>query len=1336
MNFCKRLPAIKHKNLFIAFIIVAFGLTAGTATEANVTIFHVNDTHARLTPHKMIVPAHGTSDSQFEDVGGAAYLAGKMLQLTAANPEALVIDAGDISEGNPIGDFGGSTSPLTIGNYTIGGCAPLLPGTISSNCGMTQFYQLLSKKLLAQRGRGMDAVVVGNHDVRDASYIANLDNLKASGAPVLSVNVRDISNHMPHFAPYTVVTINGKKIGILGYTTSAAEVGASLSNTLEVVPCDWNTAGSPNPPSGTGCHIADYVNDLRNQGCDVVVFAPHIGHSALVDPAAPILVDTVTPRLPEVVVTGHWHTWAESAAWQPYMLNYKTIFTEAGSFMKYIGEIDITDTGAFVSATNHVLRNTDITPDSDVQAFIDNLIAQYDEVHPGHPIDEVVGYTASDLLLDNKMKWWSLEEYPWSGNNTAGQWICDAMQWKAAQLFGQCDLAFETGGGVRADIPAGPVTYLQIYETFPWSDDVFYRVNMTGQEIINFVKENNMDAGFSSGLDVTAFDGIPSSAKFNGQPIDVNHTYTVAINSYMYAHPPTGWTWSDTSPLTSTVLCRDGIVDYMRQFTAANPYRIGGPRYHLNTEFSGGYRAVVTMMNDNDTKPVYDDAFIRLLSATPETLARRGSKQVPTDMVNADGTINPANRLSENELYRSFLGFKTGALKPGDIIETWGKGSSYGGDPEFVDQEGIYGDGSEFKIVGHDESLGKPTFMTSISSFWNDNYKNHYVQFIAKKTGTNTVADQYGTTITIMDATAYTAKTLPGSVGDMLLISGIPTMESYGLRFRCDNVVVTTATFPPMTGPSSHMDPIPAGTVSSQATLSVTASVGAGLYNLTPVADSYVGSGRPTSNYGTSTTIYIQSSTTSTYGNERGWLRFDLTSIPAGASITGATLQLYNWGVAGAALPTEVRGGQSDTWIESGSGSITWNNQPAFGDVLDTQTLAAGTYNLWYNWNVTAFVQSKWTGNKLVSLVVKPVAEGSPDATAPSYKFDSKEYSSNKPNLQVATTASSATITQVQVFYRYSSDNATWGPWTSYVTIMGGPPYSTSFTFPQGYGYYEFYSRATDSNNNVEPAPAAAQAFTHYSATPAYYPIISLGSLYQKYDGSPKAVTVTTIPAGTSYGVTYNGSPTLPVNPGIYAVTATATQGGNTATTTGTLSIGPGAATISISNLNQTYDGTAKSVDVTTVPVGLAVAVTYNGSSTLPIGAGGYAVVANISDPNYIGAAATGTLTISKAAASVSLGTMNFTYDGSAKSVSVTTDPPGLNVTVTYNGSQTPPTGPGSYSVVATVNDPNYQGTAAGSMTISQAAPPSAVPALNGWGFMVAAVALGGYLAQRRRSRH
>jgi 2',3'-cyclic-nucleotide 2'-phosphodiesterase (5'-nucleotidase family) len=1047
--------------------------SADLHTLAPFTVFHMNDVHARLTPHQWVINQHGSAPDVFESEGGAAYLAGELLSLVAGKPTALVLDGGDISEGNPIGDMN-CTTPEGRG-------APVCSNSGFGNGGMTSFYSLLHSKLAAIGGsrgtRGIDALVVGNHDVRDVSYITNMERMRDAGVPVISANVRDIATHAPHFAPYTTVTVNGTKIGIIGYTTSTATVGASLASTLEVVDCQWT--------GSSVCNIASYVNELRNnQGCDIVILLTHDGHADLVDPTTPVIADTADAKVPEIAVTGHWHTWAETV-WQPASLNYKTIFTESSSYMKYIGELNVDGTGKYLSSVQHVLRNSDITPDPDVQALVDNLISQYNAAHPGHPVDEVVGYTNDNLLLDNRMKWWSADEYPWSGNNSAGQWITDAMAWKCNQIAwpsgGGCDLAIEAGGGVRADIPAGPVTYLQVYETFPWADDTYVRVSLTGQDIINFLNATNLDTGFSSALEVTAFDGIPTSVTINGQPIGLTTTYKVAINNYMLAHPPSGYTWPATAAAEvdpSNGLVRDSLSEFMRSVhaTPATAYSVGGERYHFNGEYSGAYRAVVNMMNDADSEPTFDDAFIRLLSANPETLARRGSRQVPTSLVNADGSIVASNRLAEQELFRSFLGFKTGALQPGDIVEVWGKASFFGGDPEFVDQDGVYGDGIEFKIVGHDDSLAKPMFMSSISAFSNDNFKNHYVKFLAKKTGTSNVVDQFGQSLKIWDKTGYTAKTLPGNVGDTLEISGVLTMESFAFRLRSDSATVSASSLPMGTLLSSHVDALPSS-ISAPITLSATASLGSS-YVLSPVADAQVSSGNPSTNYGTGTSMFVQSSTTG-FGNERAWLRFDLSTIPAGTSITGATLQLWNWKSAGAALPAEIHGSSTDSWVET---SINWNNQPVFDSMLDTQTLAAGATNLWYTWNVGAFVQQEFADDKLASFVVKAATENSADTTAPSYAFDAKEFGSNAPLLLVNAQASGATIANVTYFYRYSTDNINWGIWFRFGDPVSAAPYSLAFDFPNGMGYYEFYSVATDSLGNVEPAPAYAQAAVHYQS--------------------------------------------------------------------------------------------------------------------------------------------------------------------------------------------------------------------------------------------------------------
>ncbi|HEV8514673.1 MAG TPA: MBG domain-containing protein, partial [Cyclobacteriaceae bacterium] len=65
-------------------------------------------------------------------------------------------------------------------------------------------------------------------------------------------------------------------------------------------------------------------------------------------------------------------------------------------------------------------------------------------------------------------------------------------------------------------------------------------------------------------------------------------------------------------------------------------------------------------------------------------------------------------------------------------------------------------------------------------------------------------------------------------------------------------------------------------------------------------------------------------------------------------------------------------------------------------------------------------------------------------------------------------------------------------------------------------------------------------------------------------------------------------------------------------------------------------------------------------------------------------------LIVNKATATITLSNLSYTYDGTPKSVTVTTNPLGLTtVTVTYNDSLSAPSAPGSYAVVASLNNPN-----------------------------------------------
>ena len=73
----------------------------------------------------------------------------------------------------------------------------------------------------------------------------------------------------------------------------------------------------------------------------------------------------------------------------------------------------------------------------------------------------------------------------------------------------------------------------------------------------------------------------------------------------------------------------------------------------------------------------------------------------------------------------------------------------------------------------------------------------------------------------------------------------------------------------------------------------------------------------------------------------------------------------------------------------------------------------------------------------------------------------------------------------------------------------------------------------------------------------------------------------------------------------------------------------PLTATVTLSNLNQIYDGIPHPVTVSTNPAGLTYSITYNGAATAPVNAGTYAIVTTVTSSGYAGSA-TGTLTISK----------------------------------------------------------------------------------------------------------
>ncbi len=245
---------------------------------------------------------------------------------------------------------------------------------------------------------------------------------------------------------------------------------------------------------------------------------------------------------------------------------------------------------------------------------------------------------------------------------------------------------------------------------------------------------------------------------------------------------------------------------------------------------------------------------------------------------------------------------------------------------------------------------------------------------------------------------------------------------------------------------------------------------------------------------------------------------------------------------------------------------------------------------------------------------------------------------------------------------------------------------------------------------------------------------VALGSLAQTYDGTAKAASATTTPSGLSVtfsysgtgGTTYGPSATAPTGAGSYSVTAAINDPNYSGSGSGTLFVNKAAPSITWAIPAAITYGTALSAAQLNASANVPGNFVYAPTSGTVLTAGNQNLSATFTPTDaadYTAATASVPLNVNKASATVALGSLAQTYDAAPKPASAVTTPSGLGVTFSYAGiggttygpSASAPTGAGSYSVTATINDPNYSGSSSGTLIVNKATstitwpPPAAI---------------------------
>lgn len=157
-------------------------------------------------------------------------------------------------------------------------------------------------------------------------------------------------------------------------------------------------------------------------------------------------------------------------------------------------------------------------------------------------------------------------------------------------------------------------------------------------------------------------------------------------------------------------------------------------------------------------------------------------------------------------------------------------------------------------------------------------------------------------------------------------------------------------------------------------------------------ADTYArDGGSATTNFGAATELQIKKNSAVGYSRET-YLKFDLSTL---GTISNAKLRLFGHLTEAATVQTAVYLASDTSWSESG---LTWNNRPPAGTTAAATASVSGVADKWYEWDLTALLQSeKAAGRNVVTLVLKNLTQ-----TNATLVFASDEASANRPELVVS----------------------------------------------------------------------------------------------------------------------------------------------------------------------------------------------------------------------------------------------------------------------------------------------------------------------------------------------
>ena len=540
-----------------------FAANENTAADADdIVVLYTNDIHC-TNDEGMAYAAIAGYKAQMEDAIGA--------------DNVTLVDNGDAIQGAVLGTLSDGEWIVDIMNEV--GYDLAIPGNHEFDFGMDQFLDIANNQA-------------------DYQYLS-CNFVDKDGTAVLD--------------PYAMVTYGDTDIAYIGISTPE-----TLSKSTPAFFQDENgnyIYGFCQGENGQELYdrVQDTVDAARADGADYVVALAHLGEDLQSQPWMSTDVIANTTGI-DAVLDGHSHT-VEPEQIVKNADGEDVVLSQTGTKADSIGQLTIdTATGEMNTELVPVANiATDSPAYTAAQSYIQSIQDKYHAV-----TEEVVAQTTVDLTVNDPA---TGERRVRSAETNLGDLCADAYR----EVMG-ADIGFVNGGGVRADIKAGDVTYGDIIAVHPFGN-MACLAEVSGQQILDALELGSMYVGTAesggflqvSGLKYTINTQLPSSVVVDDtgafvevsgarrvsdvqvenretgayEPLDPAATYTLASHNYMLKQGGDGFTMFGEDNikllLDETMVDNEVLIDYLTENldgvigeTYADPY--GQGRITINNE--------------------------------------------------------------------------------------------------------------------------------------------------------------------------------------------------------------------------------------------------------------------------------------------------------------------------------------------------------------------------------------------------------------------------------------------------------------------------------------------------------------------------------------------------------------------------------------------------------------------------------------------------------------------------------------------------------------------------------------------------------------------------------